>query len=52
MECECEDVLELVLLKMRKCRTAEECRRIASEVLALIKEKKFERLKAELGMLE
>ena len=49
---ECEDVLELLLLKIKKCRTAEECRRAAEEVLALVKERKLERLKEELGVME
>ncbi len=39
---ECEDVLELALLKMRRCRTADECRGAAEEVLALVKERKLE----------
>ncbi|MEM4204645.1 MAG: hypothetical protein QXS54_11300 [Candidatus Methanomethylicaceae archaeon] len=49
---ECEDVLELLLLKMRSCGSAEECREVAQEVLALVKERKLERLKEELGVLE
>jgi len=49
---ECEDVLELVLLKMKGARTAEECREAVEAVLALVKEKKFERLRKELGVLE
>jgi len=48
---ECEDVLELVLVKMRRCRTAEECRKAAEEILALVKERKLERIKEELGMV-
>ena len=49
---ECEDILELVLLKMKRCGTAEECREAVEGVLALVKEKKFERLREELGVLE
>jgi len=49
---ECEDVLELVLLKMKGARTAEECRQAVEEVLALVKERKLERLREELGVLE
>jgi len=49
---ECEDVLELVLLKMKGCGTAEECRQEVEEILALVKEKKFEYLREELGVLE
>jgi len=49
---ECEDVLELALLRMKKCATAEECREAAAEVLFLLKERKLERLKVELGVLE
>ena len=49
---ECEDILEFVLLKMKKAGTAEECRREVEEVLALVKEKKFERLREALGVLE
>ncbi|MBC7113541.1 MAG: hypothetical protein H5T34_05965 [Candidatus Methanomethyliales bacterium] len=48
---ECEDVLELVLLKIRKCSSKEECQEAVEEVLALVKERKFERLREELGML-
>ncbi|MEM3390408.1 MAG: hypothetical protein QW491_13540 [Thermoproteota archaeon] len=48
---ECEDMLELLLLKMRGCRSAEECREVAQEVLALVKERKLERLKEELGVM-
>ncbi|MBC7120947.1 MAG: hypothetical protein H5T33_05135 [Candidatus Methanosuratus sp.] len=48
----CEDVLELALLKMKRCGTAEECRGAAEEVLALVKERKLERLKEELGAME
>ncbi|MEM3882647.1 MAG: hypothetical protein QXO23_04600 [Candidatus Methanomethyliaceae archaeon] len=47
---ECEDVLELLLLKMRSCGSAEECREVAQEVLALVKERKLESLKEELGL--
>ncbi|MEM3389434.1 MAG: hypothetical protein QXQ64_02510 [Candidatus Bathyarchaeia archaeon] len=47
---ECEDVLELLLLKMRSCGSAEECREAAQEVLALVKERKLEKLKEELGI--
>ncbi|MCX8182536.1 MAG: hypothetical protein N3D12_05400 [Candidatus Methanomethyliaceae archaeon] len=46
---ECEDVLELLLLKMRRCRTAEEYRVVTEEVLALVKERNLEELKEELG---
>ncbi len=49
---ECEDVLELALLKMRRCRSAEECRGAVADILALVKERKFERLKEELGVME
>jgi len=49
---ECEDVLELALLKMKPCRSAEECREAVAEVLFLLKERKLERLKEELGVLE
>lgn len=48
---ECEDVLELALLKMKKCGTVEECREAVAEVLFLLKERKLERLKVELGVL-
>ena len=49
---ECEDVLELALLKMKKCGTVDECREAVAEVLFLLKERKLERLKVELGVLE
>ena len=49
---ECEDVLELCLQKMKKCRTADECRSKLLEILALVKEKKFERLRDELGVVD
>ena len=48
---ECEVLLELALLKMKKCKTANQCRGQVTEILALVKEKKFERLKEELGVL-
>jgi len=48
---ECEDVLELSLVRMNKCATAEECRREVEGVLALVKERKLERLREELGVL-
>ncbi|MEN3026040.1 MAG: hypothetical protein ABC585_08020 [Candidatus Methanosuratincola petrocarbonis] len=49
---ECEGVLELLLLRMRRCSTTGECREAAEEVLALVKERKLERLKEELGVME
>ena len=49
---ECEDVMELALVKMRGCATAAECRGAVEEVLALVKERKLERLREELGVLE
>ncbi|MGF3499605.1 MAG: hypothetical protein ACQXXL_08335 [Candidatus Methanosuratincola sp.] len=48
---ECEDVLELALLRMRGCATARECREAVEGVLALVKERKLERLKEELGVV-
>ena len=48
---ECEGVLELALVKMKRCATAEECRRAVEEVLALVKERKLEQLREELGVL-
>ncbi|MEN3016624.1 MAG: hypothetical protein ABC585_06180 [Candidatus Methanosuratincola petrocarbonis] len=48
---ECEGVLELLLLRMRGCGSKEECREAVEEVLALVKERKLERLKEELGMI-
>jgi len=49
---ECEDVLELVLARMKKRATAEECRREAEGVLSLVKERKLERLREELGVMD
>jgi hypothetical protein len=49
---ECEDVLELCLQKMKKYTTVDQCRSKMLEILALVKEKKFERLKDELGMID
>jgi len=49
---ECEGVLELALVKMKGCATAEECRRAVEEVLALVKERKLEQLREELGVLK
>jgi len=37
---------------MKRCGTAEECREAVAEVLFLLKKRKLERLKAELGVLE
>gem|GEM_PF-1162541 len=48
---ECEGVLELALVKMKRCATAEECRRAVEEVLSLVKERKLEQLREELGVL-
>lgn len=48
---ECEGVLELVLVRMKRCATAEECRGAVEEVLALVKERKLERLREELGVI-
>ena len=48
---ECEDVLELALVRMKGCTTAEECRREVEGVLALVKERKLERLREELGVI-
>ena len=48
---ECEDVLELALVRMKGCATAEECKRAVEGVLALVKERKLERLKEELGVI-
>ncbi|MEN3058280.1 MAG: hypothetical protein ABC579_03270 [Candidatus Methanosuratincola petrocarbonis] len=36
---------------MRGCGSKEECREAVEEVLALVEERKFERLKEELGMM-
>ncbi len=36
---------------MKKCTTAEECLSEVEEVLALVKERKLERLREELGVL-
>jgi len=49
---ECEGVLELALVKMKGCSSAEECRRVVEEVLALVKERKLEQLREELGVLK
>jgi len=49
---ECEGVLELALVRMKGCATAEECRRAVEEVLALVKERKLEQLREELGVLK
>jgi len=49
---ECEDVLELALVKMKGCSSAEECRRAVEEVLVLVKETKLERLREELGVMD
>jgi hypothetical protein len=49
---ECEGVLELALVKMKGCSSAEECRRAVEEVLALVKERKLEQLREELGVLK
>ncbi len=49
---ECEDVLELALLKMKRCSSKEECLSAVEEVLTLVKERKLERLREELGVLE
>ena len=40
------------MVRMKKCRTAEECREAVAEVLFLLKERKLERLKEALGVLE
>jgi hypothetical protein len=37
---------------MKGCTTAEECRRAVEEVLALVKERKLEQLREELGVLK
>lgn len=47
-----QDALEPVLLKMKKAKTVVECRRAVEDVLWLIKERKFERLREELGGAE
>ncbi len=49
---ECEDVLEFTLVKMRSCKTKEECVGVVEGVLALVKERKLERIKEELGVVE
>ncbi len=43
--------LKMLLLKMRRCRTAGECRGAVVDILALVKERKLERLREELGVL-
>ncbi len=43
---------DLRCLKIKRCGTAEECREAVAEVLFLLKKRKLERLKAELGVLE
>ena len=49
---ECEGVLELALVRMKGCATAEECRQAVEGVLALVKERKLEQLREELGVLK
>ncbi|MEM3366062.1 MAG: hypothetical protein QXQ64_06660 [Candidatus Bathyarchaeia archaeon] len=39
------EVLELLLLKMRGCRSADKCREVTQKVLTLVKERKFKTLK-------
>jgi len=48
---ECEGVLELLFLRMRGCGSKEECREAVEEVLALVKERKLERLKERFGTM-